>query len=392
MLRSFSIPPCCLLILVSGCPDVSDILVTATADKGSSSSGEGTTPATPTTDASSTGSTTNSTTSATSTTTISTTTPDETSTSTGSSSTGTQEAVCGNGKMEGDECDDRACAADTRHPMYPCTPEGLKTSSCYYDLAECSPAGCSGESCIPASCGDGQVNSPSMVMEECDNGEYNLSSMEASQGDCIEDSCVRAKCGDGILNNGEECDDGPDANRAPHDGCYECKNEYIAFVTSQTFFVNSVDPNLTFNSVSSANTRCQKAAESAALAGTYRAWLSDDSTSPKSGNWLPAEQPILGREGEVIVSNSEDLLNGSAMFKLTSPIIHNEYSEKLPGAPTAWTGTSVTGDKSNTCGNWKMTDFIGTKGSPALTTYGWKDAGTAECNVDHHLYCIREKN
>ncbi len=64
---------------------------------------------------------------------------------------------------------------------------------------------CTGGTCVPMTCGDGQVQAP----EECDDGNRN-------DADACSNKCTVPKCGDGVVQAGEACDDG---NRNDADAC-----------------------------------------------------------------------------------------------------------------------------------------------------------------------------
>jgi cysteine-rich repeat protein len=88
--------------------------------------------------------------------------------------------------------------------------------------------------CKWAACGDGIVNQPGGVQEECDEGKANNS----YDGACLPD-CRKAICGDGHVNNGaEDCDDGPDSaltkSECPYGqrGCTVCSGCKLVGLTS----------------------------------------------------------------------------------------------------------------------------------------------------------------
>jgi cysteine-rich repeat protein len=95
-------------------------------------------------------------------------------------------AVCGDGKVEGDEQCDDGNLDDT---------DGCTTT------------------CTLVRCGDGVVQGS----EQCDDGNFD-------DGDACVTGCVNATCGDGLVEKGvEECDDG---NQVDGDGCSKtCKAE-----------------------------------------------------------------------------------------------------------------------------------------------------------------------
>ncbi len=117
-------------------------------------------------------------------------------------SSGTGEAVCGNGIVEeGEQCDgsNLGNAVECKDLGYTRGTLGCR-ADCTYDVDGCSSA----------ACGDGVVDSG----EECDDGTGNSNEPNAS---CRED-CRLPGCGDGVVDDalGEVCDDG---NTQSGDGC-----------------------------------------------------------------------------------------------------------------------------------------------------------------------------
>jgi cysteine-rich repeat protein len=131
---------------------------------------------------------------------------------TSSATSGT--ALCGDGKVEGDEeCDTGDFNSDTQKNSCRTSCEIFYCGDGVQDRGEeCDDGntengdGCSA-TCIKPTCGDGAIQPG----EECDEGAKN-----ANDGTCSL-TCKTARCGDGIVQAGkEECDDG---NRINIDSC-----------------------------------------------------------------------------------------------------------------------------------------------------------------------------
>jgi cysteine-rich repeat protein len=152
--------------------------------------------------------------------------------------------TCGDGAVSGDEeCDcgngsgalPSTCSGPNNNPAYNgCTSEckwgpycgdGMKS-----DGEECdngsntdeygSTSGCAPGCKLPASCGDGSVQTA--YAEECDDGPNNSSSTDSTEayGKCMANCQRGGFCGDGVQNGSEGCDDGV------NDGTYgTCNND-----------------------------------------------------------------------------------------------------------------------------------------------------------------------
>jgi cysteine-rich repeat protein len=137
-------------------------------------------------------------------------------------------STCGDGKLASNElCDDGAGNSTTVPPAYGMCGSDCKSRGGYcgdgkrdeaageqcddgvnvsvYGSSGCAP-GCK----LPASCGDGMVQS---TYEKCDDGKN-----DGGYGECAANCVLSGRCGDGMVqrDDGEECDDG---NRKNNDGC-----------------------------------------------------------------------------------------------------------------------------------------------------------------------------
>jgi cysteine-rich repeat protein len=133
--------------------------------------------------------------------------------------TGMTEAVCGDGKVEGDEaCDDGnsvnndGCTNECDIPG--CGDGVLQPGETCDDGNRADDDACT-NGCKVAICGDGKVQTD---VEECDDANTD------QNDDCL-GNCKQARCGDGILWAGKEvCDDG--FNDGEYNGCAtDCKSK-----------------------------------------------------------------------------------------------------------------------------------------------------------------------
>ena len=406
MRKSLSTSPFCLLILVFGCPDVSDILASATADKGSSSSEEGTTPTVPTTGSSSTE---NVETTTTSTTTMT----DEASATIGTSSTGMDpEPVCGDGIQEGDEkCDPLFCkdmAATDVEEGKKCTKEALEASNCYYDVEKnCSPEkGCL-VGCEEAKCGDGQINTPpDMSMEQCDDGSNNAPPYSRTPPDSkCTSGCVKVRyCGDMILDPEEECE--PTLTEHCSQDCYAPR---FIFVTSKRWKGDLGGG----TGLDRADNLCKAAADQSQILpkdASWRAWLADSMGSPDS-RFKDVEWN--GYYINTCISKDHVAQGWGGIAKEMDPGNDDYLAEKVSCTETGGEAASMDGGNeikqwSNVnyngkavsvmnalnCEDWSSIDsnITGRTGRLGSLSKTWTSDGSQDCDKDHRLYCIQVKS
>jgi hypothetical protein len=177
-------------------------------------------------------------------------------------------------------------------------------------------------------CGDGEQQGD----EECDDGKDN-----ADNAACKSD-CTKNTCGDGHVHTGvEECE--PDNNNP--NGCIAgCKFERrIVFVTAGIY-----QPGTDFDSVTSADEKCQAAAKAAGLNGTFRAWLgvqSGQTSQSPTKDW-----GLTGFMGRFILNNDQGTVVAEGWNGLTSGSLKHAISideNKKPASGSVWTGLKPDG-------------------------------------------------
>jgi hypothetical protein len=131
--------------------------------------------------------------------------------------------------------------------------------------------------------------------------------------------------------------------------------------------------------LSGADTVCQSEANSLTYAGTYKAILSDGTTSAASR--LTLSYPIVNAAdgSTVAVSN---LWIGS----ISTTILNNAGSNP-------WTGTNYDGSISgNHCNNWSSNSnsYNGTEAQNVATDSRWINWAAGGCNATNSLYCIQQ--
>ena len=159
-------------------------------------------------------------------------------------------------------------------------------------------------------------------------------------------------------------------------------------------FVTSGDWTGDLGGFSGADAKCQTAASSAGLSGTYMAWLSDDSLNPD--NRFPnrgTPKAFRLTNGSIAANNWSDLTDGN----LDTEIDWDENGV-IRNSPV-WTNTTVSGiaiPGALDCNSW--TDGTpgesGQGGASYTTNSYWTDAtpvapGGATCDNSHPLYCFQ---
>lgn len=161
----------------------------------------------------------------------------------------------------------------------------------------------------------------------------------------------------------------------------------MVFVTSSTYSGN-------LGGLSGADSKCQSKANAAGLKGTWKAWLSDDTTSASS-RLTHFNGPYVRKDGLVVATSWRDLTDGT----LQNPIRIDELGGDMYNYTTAaWTGTSTSGNiiKPN-CNNWTNNsssyDIQGVYGGISSTKSYWTVSAesTSICsNNNVALYCFEQ--
>ena len=203
------------------------------------------------------------------------------------------------------------------------------------------------------------------------------------------DTCVSASCGDGFTQSGvETCDDG---NLEDGDGCeYDCtitEKDRVVFLTSIEYTGN-------LGGLAGADTICNQLASDAQLSGTYKAWLSDDTTSV-ADRFTHHGQFVLVNESPVATSWS-DLTDAS----IINPIIMDENGDTHAGE-TVWGNTDWDGSRdiyAESCLNWTKESYDSIqdiyRGSGVYSyhnDYRWSyPSPSIQCDSLNRLYCFEQ--
>jgi len=226
-------------------------------------------------------------------------------------------------------------------------------------------------------CGDGIVY---VGFEDCDDANQ-------SNSDTCTTTCEMAKCGDGHIQTGvEECDGESDCGPT----CY--RDRYV-FATWETF-AGDFATGLGETGLERADWLCRTRAEveKLHLGKEYRAWLSDDTTSPAARFFHSPGRYILA-DGTVFAQSWDDLVQGNLE---TPPNLTENLQE--PSQGTAWSntlpdGTPAAGNEH--CNRWSSKDPTddGRFGVTSVADGWWSDYEVASpdaCDIVQHIYCFEQ--
>jgi cysteine-rich repeat protein len=255
-------------------------------------------------------------------------------------------------------------------------------------------AGCGGddgESAVTDYCGNGVVAEG----EQCDDGN-------TEDGDCCSSDCqfeaMGTACDDEWCFNGTvngTCDD--DGTCVPGGQTSDTGN-CMVFLTSDEYNGN-------LGGLSGADQICQNLADNAELAGTFKAWLSDSTTS--AGARLQHSQvPYVNLWGQKIADDWADLTDAELDRAITVDENGKDYTEEIGcdplgitfGAGRMWTNTTTEGSikGASSCSNW--TSESSSLGSMiayyCFETKAWTDPSivgtTSSCASERSLYCFQQ--
>jgi hypothetical protein len=194
--------------------------------------------------------------------------------------------------------------------------------------------------------------------------------------------------GDGVCGDVDNCHfPNPDQADADGDGLGDACEYNVMFVTQEYWIGHEL------GGLAGADAKCQAAADNARLPGTYKAWLSDASTSA-SDRLVHSPYPYVppsgyNYDGSVYAWNWNHLVAGG----LQAPVFITELLNDITNSgPNPWTGTNVDGASTGyTCGNWDTASEEGTKGEHNKLDARWTDSYLVECNGIGRLYCIEQQ-
>ena len=159
-------------------------------------------------------------------------------------------------------------------------------------------------------------------------------------------------------------------------------------------FLSSILYQGNLGGLSGADAKCQSMAKAAALPGTYRAWLSDTTSSPAS-RFVRSTGPYRLVNGTTIAGEWGGLTDGV----LRAPIDVTETGGGIGSTARVWAHTKSNGasydNALTSCHNWSSTADSGvgghignaTKTDAYWTEWGWN----WPCDERYHLFCFQQR-
>jgi hypothetical protein len=180
----------------------------------------------------------------------------------------------------------------------------------------------------------------------------------------------------------------PDAGTGPDSGVVcapgTCKRVFLS--------LSSPAPSGKLGGVAAVDTFCQMAADAKRLGGTWRAWISDTTTSP-STRFTRATVPYRLLDGSAIAANWTVLAGGTLQHAIN---IHEDGTSPPPAAVyEVWTGTNPNGTYSgHACANWTNDTNMAPTGDVGVTSVansGWTNIYQQFCDrTTNHVYCFEQ--
>lgn len=166
---------------------------------------------------------------------------------------------------------------------------------------------------------------------------------------------------------------------------YDYASQFV-FITDERFSGN-------LGGVAAADDICRQAAGDAGLSGEYKAWLSDNSSSPNA-SFIKPDNPYLRVDGVLVADGYADLTDGALENDISTTATLQADIEDVVWSNTRADGTTFATNSARHCGNWDSTDavsFIGTmvQDSTDVTGY-WTLLSDKEfeCSGEARLYCV----
>jgi hypothetical protein len=163
-------------------------------------------------------------------------------------------------------------------------------------------------------------------------------------------------------------------------------------IASKRVFKTSTTYNGNLGGLSGADQKCQDRANAGNLGGTWKAWLSDGSSSA-SQRLNHFANPYILLDGTVVVDNWTDLTDGT----LDRNINMTEFKNIDSNFSTVWTGTDPQGNSTGKhCVNWTISwgwPYFGGVGSGNSTLSYWTQGASDQsyCSSSYlSLYCFEQ--
>lgn len=161
--------------------------------------------------------------------------------------------------------------------------------------------------------------------------------------------------------------------------------------STKRVFVTSTLNSGNLGGLAGADSKCQDRANAAGLGGTWKAWLSDSTTSASS-RLNHFNGPYVRVDGVAVANDWTDLTDGT----LQNPIRINEFkNDQYNMINAAWTGTQTSGATlTPNCSNWTdgTSGVQGILGGISSTISYWTvgASSTSICSNTIALYCFEQ--
>jgi hypothetical protein len=152
--------------------------------------------------------------------------------------------------------------------------------------------------------------------------------------------------------------------------------------TKHTLFVTSTFYTGNLGGQTGADAKCQSAATSGGLSGTFEAFLGYTSLDPKDEFAILG--PVFNTQGELIASNRNDLWDNS----IANNIMYDENGNS-PGNVEVWSGMYSSGlAHGSNCTDWTSTSGSGMDGRNYYSNDDWSEYVARGCSSNYPIYCI----
>lgn len=159
--------------------------------------------------------------------------------------------------------------------------------------------------------------------------------------------------------------------------------------SSRRVFLTSAVFGAKLGGTEGADEKCQDAADSAGLNGTFRAWISSLTSSPMV-NFTQSAAPYVRVDGVEIAGGWTDLIDGD----LAAPIEVDEWGNVQNNGEcgNVWTNTLRDGKAhdEDACTGWTSLQDAASLGRSDITNYTWTEGCVQDCLKQYHLYCVEQ--
>lgn len=175
---------------------------------------------------------------------------------------------------------------------------------------------------------------------------------------------------------------------------YKCFDNYVSFNNEcqpgELVFVTNGTWNGNLGGIAGADAKCQAEATNKGLVGTFKAWISTDTSSPLN-TFNKSANPYRLIDSQLVASNWNALVSGN----LTHAINVTSSGNVLTVESRVWTNTGTNGATNPPvyhCNTWAASATgQGGEGNAIQTNSQWTAiGGVSACNQLKRLYCFRQ--